>query len=94
MYMRPTVSYTLAAERVALAAALDEMQPSYARIRKPVTIVCGDQDEPNTSQAPRLAKEIPGSRYVPLANTGHMVQFARPAELVKIIEEAADELRR
>lgn len=89
IYMRPTVSHTLAAERVTLAAALDEMRPRYAQVRKPVTLVCGDKDEPNFSQAQRLVREIPGARFIPLADTGHMVQFARPAELVAIIEEAA-----
>jgi pimeloyl-ACP methyl ester carboxylesterase len=89
LYMHPTISAALAQERTELKAALEAMAPLYPGIRKRVTVVCGDHDEPNTSQAPRLAGQIPGARFVPLADTGHMVQYARPDELIAIIEEEA-----
>ena len=52
-------------------------------------ILCGDQDHPNFEQASRLAREIPQARFTPLENTGHMVQYARPAELIAAIDAAA-----
>jgi pimeloyl-ACP methyl ester carboxylesterase len=89
IWTRPTVSATLAEERTTLEDALDAMSPRYREIRRPVTIVCGDQDEPNTSQAGRLAGEIPGARLVILSDTGHYVQFARPDAVIAAVEAAA-----
>jgi pimeloyl-ACP methyl ester carboxylesterase len=89
IYMRPTVSHALAEERTTLAAALDEMRPRYAGIDTPVTLVCGDHDHPSFEDSERLAREIRGARFAPQADTGHMVQFSRTAELVALITEAA-----
>jgi len=87
MWSRPTTATALAEERTTLAEALDAMRPRYRSIRRPMTIVCGDSDHPNTEQAPRLAAEVPGARLVMLADTGHYVQFARPHELAAVIAE-------
>ena len=89
MWSRPTTATALAEERTTLAAALEDMRPRYKSIRRPVTIVCGDSDQPNTGQAPRLAAEVAGARLVMLADTGHYVQFARPDALAAVIEETA-----
>jgi pimeloyl-ACP methyl ester carboxylesterase len=93
LWSRPTIAAALAEERTTLASALAAMGPRYPTIRTPVAIVCGDQDPPNTAQAKRLAAEIPGARLVMLADTGHYVQFARPDELIALIDETAARLR-
>jgi pimeloyl-ACP methyl ester carboxylesterase len=93
LWSRPTIAAALAEERTTLTAALTQMGARYAVIRKPVAILCGDQDPPNTEQAKRLAAEIPGARLVMLPDTGHYVQYARPDELVAVIDEAAARLR-
>jgi pimeloyl-ACP methyl ester carboxylesterase len=89
IWNRPSVSVVLAEERVTLEAALGRMAPHYAEIRKPVYLVYGEQDERNYRDAQRLGRDIPGSRLVSLPGTGHYVQFARPDELSRVIEEAA-----
>jgi pimeloyl-ACP methyl ester carboxylesterase len=89
MWNRPTVSAVLSQERVTLGAALDRQALHYREIRKPVFLVYGQQDDRNYADAQRLEREIPGSRLVSLPNTGHYVQFARPDELCRVIEEAA-----
>jgi pimeloyl-ACP methyl ester carboxylesterase len=89
LWTRPTVSATLAEERTTFEESLDAQSARYPEIRRPVWIVCGDQDEPNTSQARRLAGEIPGARLVILPDTGHYVQFARPDAVIAAIEAAA-----
>jgi pimeloyl-ACP methyl ester carboxylesterase len=88
LWTRPTVSATLSEERVTLGDALAAAAPRYPTIRKPVVIVCGEQDG-NQGDARRLAAEIPGSRLILLPDTGHYVQFARPAALIEAIEGAA-----
>jgi pimeloyl-ACP methyl ester carboxylesterase len=89
LWTRPTVVVSLAEERTTLEAALTASRARYSTIRKPVFILCGDQDHPNFEQASRLAREIPQARFTPLENTGHMVQYARPAELIAAIDAAA-----
>ena len=87
IWMRPAVVEALLEERVRLGDALAAMAPHYGEIRKPVVIVCGEEDK-NREDAVRLGREIPGARLVMLPRTGHYVQYARPDELAAIIEEA------
>src|SRR5207249_11151957 len=58
LWTRPTVVVTLSEERTSLATALDAQSPRYPEIRTPVTIVCGDQDDPHTEQARRDRKSV------------------------------------
>jgi pimeloyl-ACP methyl ester carboxylesterase len=88
IWMRPTVIAALSEERVEFARTLAAQAPHYGEIRKPVVIVCGEQDK-NHGDSLRLEREVPGARLVTLPNTGHYVQFARPNILATIIEEAA-----
>ncbi len=89
MWTRPTVSVTLSEERVTLAAALDAMAPRYAEIRKPVVLICGEDDERAFRDAQRLAGDLPALRLVTLPRTGHYVQFAQPEAIVNAVAEAA-----
>jgi pimeloyl-ACP methyl ester carboxylesterase len=89
IWNRPTVATTLSQERVTLRASLDGMSPHYSEIRKPVVVVCGENDERPYRDGRRLARDIPNARLVTFPNTGHYVQYARPDYLARIIEEAA-----
>jgi len=88
LWSQPKVSVAAARERVGLQRSLVEQVPRYSEIRKPVFIVVGDGDAAPLAAAKRLADDIPGARLVVLPDTGHYVQYARPAELVQIIDEA------
>jgi pimeloyl-ACP methyl ester carboxylesterase len=87
LWTRPTVSAALSEERVTLTDALAAMSPRYPSIRKPLLVVCGEQDR-NRGDAVRLAAEVPGARLVVLPDTGHYVQYARPEALVAAVESA------
>jgi pimeloyl-ACP methyl ester carboxylesterase len=89
LWGRPTVTHTLACERVTLEASLSAIALHYPEIRKPVFLVYGEQDERNYRDARGLAREIPGATLVSLPNTGHYVQYARPDDLIHVIEQAA-----
>ena len=89
IWNRPTVTTTLSQERVTLWAALDGMSPHYSKIRKPVVVVCGEDDERPYRDGQRLARDIPSARLVTFPNTGHYVQYARPDDLAHIVEQAA-----
>jgi pimeloyl-ACP methyl ester carboxylesterase len=89
LWGRPTVTHTLACERVTLEASLGAMALHYAEIRKPVFLVYGEQDARNYRDAGSLTGEIPGATLVSLPNTGHYVQYARPDALIHVIEQAA-----
>ena len=48
-------------------------------IRVPTTVLYGDHDEPTGGWiARRIAKEIPGAVYVPVAGADHLVNLSRP----------------
>ena len=89
IWNRPSVTTSLSLERMTLEASLNAMAPHYGEIRKPVFLVCGEQDERNYRDAQRLVREIPGARLRSLPDTGHYVQFARPDDLARVIDEAA-----
>lgn len=85
--LRPTVSSTLSEERVTMNAELTAMAAHYREIRKPVIVVCGEQDDYRDNNR-RLASEIPGARLVLLPDTGHYVPLTRPDAIVEAIAEA------
>lgn len=89
LWSQPTVAVAAALERVGLGTSLAEIAPRYPGIAKPVFIVVGDHDAKPLVSAARLAHEIPGARLVSLPNTGHYVQYARPGELLRVIDAAA-----
>lgn len=54
-----------------------EWVPSLQQLQAQTLVVCGEQD-PNLSGARRLAREIPGARFVSLPMTGHGSILDRP----------------
>jgi len=90
IFMQPKVIKTMSMEDVSMGPDVEKMAPLYGKIKKPLFIVHGKSDqEVPVSDGILLNKAVAGSRLILLDNTGHMVQYARPAELIKVIEEAA-----
>jgi pimeloyl-ACP methyl ester carboxylesterase len=90
IFLQPKVIKTMSMEVVSMGPDVVKMAPLYSSIKNPLFIVHGksDQEVPVTD-AILLNKAVSGSKLILLDNTGHMVQYARPAELIKVIEEAA-----
>lgn len=60
----------------------------YSGIKHRVSIIVGDNDRKQLMlQNDRLAKEIPNCKYVKLKSVNHYIQYARPNEVVKVLEE-------
>jgi len=66
----------------------------YARIKHNVSIIAGENDRAQiVMQNDRLAKEIPDSKYIKLKSANHYIQYARPNEVVKAIDELSEKNR-
>jgi pimeloyl-ACP methyl ester carboxylesterase len=89
LWSQPKVAVAAALERAGFERGLAELAARYHAIARPVFIVVGDKDEVPLAAAGRLARDIPGARLTVLPETGHYVQYARPAELVQVVAEAA-----
>ena len=63
----------------------------YAQIKHNVCIIAGENDQPQiVIQNDRLAKEIPNSNYVKLKSINHYIQYTRPNEVVKALDELSE----
>lgn len=90
IFSQPKVIKTLSHEEMTMRQDVKKMTPLYGNIKIPLFIVHGESDKVvPVSDGVLLNKAVPGSKLTLLKNTGHMVQYARPAELIKVIEEAA-----
>jgi pimeloyl-ACP methyl ester carboxylesterase len=88
LWSRPTIVAALSQERATFQDELTALSARYPTIRRPLWVVCGDAD-PNFADAQRLAREVPGAHLVPVAGTGHYVQFARPEVVLAAIDETS-----
>ncbi len=60
----------------------------YGGIKHSVSIIAGENDKKQILlQNNRMAKEIPNSKYVKLKSVNHYIQYARPNEVVKALDE-------
>jgi pimeloyl-ACP methyl ester carboxylesterase len=89
LWTRPSEAVSLAQERTTFEASAAALSPRYAGIHKPLFIVEGAEDRGSLDSAQRLSHDVPGARLVLLPDTGHYVQYARPDELIRTIDEAA-----
>jgi len=90
IFSQPKVIKTLSHEEMTMRQDVKKMTPLYGNIKIPLFIVHGESDKlVPVADGVLLNKAVPGSKLTLLKNTGHMVQYARPAELIKVIEEAA-----
>jgi pimeloyl-ACP methyl ester carboxylesterase len=90
IFTQQKVIKTMSREDISMRPDVDKMAPLYGGIKKPLFIVHGESDLlVPVADGILLNKAVPDSKLTLLRNTGHMVQYARPAELIKVIEEAA-----
>jgi pimeloyl-ACP methyl ester carboxylesterase len=90
IFSQSKVLKTLSHEEMTMRADVKKMAPLYGIIKKPLFIVHGESDRVvPVADGILLSKAAPGSRLILYKNTGHMVQYAKPAELIQVIEEAA-----
>lgn len=90
IFMQPKVIKTMSMEDVSMRPDVGKMAPLYGGIKKPLFIVHGRSDKVvPVSDGMLLNKAVSGSNLTLLDDTGHMVQYARKAELIKVIEEAS-----
>ena len=60
----------------------------YAQIKHNVCIIAGENDQPQiVIQNDRMAQEIPNSKYIKLKPVNHYIQYEKPNEVVKILDE-------
>jgi pimeloyl-ACP methyl ester carboxylesterase len=85
----PKVAHATAAETVGAAAGLRALSPGYPRIAKPVVIVAEADSPFRRETAEHLHRDVPGSSLHLVADTGHMIQFEKTADVVAAIREAA-----
>ncbi len=90
IFMQPKVIKTMSTEVVSMGPDVVRMAPLYGGIKKPLFIVHGRSDKVvPVTDAIILNNAALGSKLTLLDDTGHMVQYARPAELIQVIEEAS-----
>jgi pimeloyl-ACP methyl ester carboxylesterase len=90
IFMQPKVIKTMSMEDVSMRPDVGKIASLYGGIKKPLFIVHGRSDKVvPVTDAILLNNAATGSKLILLDNTGHMVQYARPAELIQVIEEAS-----
>jgi pimeloyl-ACP methyl ester carboxylesterase len=60
----------------------------YSRIKAPVTLVYGDHDWSRPPEREAVARLVPGSRMLTLADTGHFASLEHPDEVARILIDA------
>jgi len=88
---RPNNITTAAHEELTIRPDLLNLMTLYSNIKKPLFIVHGKSDRVvPVGDVILLHETVPGSKLILFKETGHMVQYAKPTELIKVIEEASD----
>ena len=57
----------------------------YSRVKAPVTLVYGDHDWSKPPEREAVARLVPGSRMLTLADTGHFASLEHPDEVARIL---------
>jgi pimeloyl-ACP methyl ester carboxylesterase len=90
IWKQPKVVKALTYEHITILNEMDRISSLYGKISKPVFLVHGEDDQiVPVSHSIKAHGMIPGSRLLLIKETGHMLHFARTAELLKVIGEAA-----
>jgi pimeloyl-ACP methyl ester carboxylesterase len=88
--LRPKQLRAAAEESALLIPAAAQLQSHYSRIKCPVQILHGDQDQfIECEQSRHLHRTIPGSTLHFVQNAGHMVHYADPHIISQNVEAAA-----
>lgn len=90
IWSQPKNTLTLAREGGSFNAELKKIVPQYPGITHTIYLVHGDQDKlVSVEESKKVNASAPRAPLTVLADTGHMVQYIRTAELIKVIEAAA-----
>lgn len=84
---QPKVPYARARELVTVGDDLERNSRAYKDIREPVVLIQGRNDT-ITRAAWKLSRDIPRSTLIEFDNVGHYSQFAKPQEVIDIIDRA------
>jgi pimeloyl-ACP methyl ester carboxylesterase len=72
--------------RACLALAAMDLTSHVAAIKNPTLVLCGALDQTTPpALARQLAKQIPGARYVEIADSGHCPMLEQPQRLSEAI---------
>jgi pimeloyl-ACP methyl ester carboxylesterase len=88
MWGTPKVAHATAVETVGAAAGLSAQSAGYASIAKPVVVVYEADNEFRRATAEHLHRDIPGSSIHLVPDTGHMIPWEKPDEVVAAVKEA------
>jgi pimeloyl-ACP methyl ester carboxylesterase len=89
IWNQPKVTTSVARESLRSSAELVTLAARYREITLP-TFIAAQADNPlRREEAERLHGEIASSELVLLPDTGHYVQFQKPAEVIALIRRAA-----
>lgn len=89
IWSHPQNMLTMAREDGHLDADLKKIMPQYKEITHTVYLVHGVQDQMvNVEESKKLSSELPHAHLHLLEETGHMVQYVRTDDLIKIIDKA------
>lgn len=90
MMLRPSQMKAQGEDLANLKEAARRLSPRYPEIRCPVVILTGDSDKvvDPVVHSIRLHRDIPHSALRVAEDTGHMIHYARPADVVAAIELA------
>jgi pimeloyl-ACP methyl ester carboxylesterase len=88
--LRPSQIRAEAEESAMMISAASALQRRYRELRMPVTIMAGTQDRivDHRRHAVRLSGEVPHSTLRLVPNTGHMIHYAVPGQVLEAISSA------
>lgn len=89
IWSTPKVSHAAAIETLHASEALAAQSPRYPSIRRPVHILSEADDTFRVAEAEHLHRDIAGSSLELLADSGHYLQFEKPAAVVAAVRAVA-----
>jgi pimeloyl-ACP methyl ester carboxylesterase len=88
MWSSPKVAHATAVETVGASEGLAAQSSGYPGITKPVVLVFEADSEFRRTTAEHLHRDIPGSSMHLVPDTGHMIPWEKPEEIVAAVREA------
>lgn len=89
IWSQPKNMLTMAREDGPMNASLKKIIPLYKDIEHPIYLVHGTQDQlVPVEDSKKLSTVAPPAHLTLLENTGHMVQYVRTDDLIKVIDAA------
>lgn len=88
MWSSPKVAHATAVETIGAAAGLAAQSADYPRIDKPVVLVYEGDSEFRRTTAEHLHRDVRDSSLHLVPDTGHMIPWEKPEEIVAAVREA------